>query len=93
MYFGKNGEDEEKVGERRAHGLAGATLVHRFTAEHLTARGIPDRKLCMALDIFAQKSYRAPASNVRLEENISAACRTIAILWPHISPPAWWPLA
>jgi hypothetical protein len=92
MYFGKNGENEEKVSERRAHGLIAATLVHRYAIQHLSPRGAPDRKLCVALDIFARKIHRTPASNVRREENISAACRVVAIQWPHITPPEWWPV-
>jgi hypothetical protein len=53
MYFGKNGENEEKINERRTHGLTAATLMHHYAMQHLTPRGMPDRKLCMSLDIFA----------------------------------------
>jgi len=92
MYFGKNGEsDTEKISERRTHGLVSATLVYRYAAQHLSTRGSPERKLCMALDIFVQKIHRTPASNVRRMESIDAACRIAAAMWPGISPPDWWP--
>jgi len=93
MYFGKDSEKDEKERERQAHGLTAATLVYRYAVAHLSSRGTPTHKMCISLDVFAKKLYLAPTSNIRRMENIDAACRSIALHWPQITPPEWWPYA
>jgi hypothetical protein len=92
MYFSKDVEKEEKADERKNHGLTAATLVHRYATDHLFDQGVPTQKLCISLDVFAKKPHQAPASNVRRRDNMEAACRSIALHWPTITPPEWWPL-
>lgn len=72
---------------REEHGKVVAALIWVLANEHMTPLGKIDRKLCMAVDVFAGKAVTAPSSYKRLLNDLDAACAEIAALWPGISPP------
>ena len=65
-----------------------ATLLWLFAQKHLSAKGEPDRKLCMAFDVFDGLLIPAPANYLQRINNIEAACDEIVAGWHNATPPA-----
>ncbi len=49
--------------------------------------GVPDKSLCLILDVQSGILYPAPGASVSMFANMKAACATIAERWPNIPPP------
>lgn len=75
-------------GWREDHAKAVTSLIWKLANEHLCHLGKVDRKLCLSIDVFAQKTASAPPNYIRTLANIEASCAEIAMFWPHVSPPA-----
>ncbi|SOC16844.1 hypothetical protein SAMN05877809_10910 [Rhodobacter sp. JA431] len=75
-------------GWREDHSKCVSSLVWMLASKHLQSLGEVDRKLCLAIDVFAMKTTPAPSNYKRTLANIEASCAEIAMFWPHISPPS-----
>lgn len=73
---------------REDHAKCVASLVWMSANNSLSHHGDVDRKLCLAIDVFAKKVTQTPAHYKRILGNIDASCSEIAMFWPHITPPA-----
>ncbi len=78
----------ESSGSKRAEkARTAAVLVWLFAEKHLAAKGIPDRKLCLAFDVFDGTIVAAGNNIATRVNNITAACEEIAHGWSKASPP------
>lgn len=62
-----------------------ASLILQFCNRFLAGRGDADKKLCLALDVFAGKPY-LPQGTRKLD-HIRDACEEIASRWDSVAPP------
>jgi len=79
------GEKLSKSRMDRCRTIAG--LIYEFCRQRLEAHGEPDISLCMAIDVFNQKSYTPPGTFVRKRQQIEISCDEIADRWRSIDPP------
>jgi len=63
-----------------------ASLIHGFCVRFMSDRGDPDKKLCLAIDVFGGQAYRP--QGIRKLDHIRDACDEIASRWEAVSPPA-----
>lgn len=75
-------------GWREDHSKCVSSLVWMLASKHLHTLGKVDRNLCMSVDVFAQKTTKAPTHYKRTLSNIEASCSEIAMFWQHINPPS-----
>jgi hypothetical protein len=62
-----------------------ASLILQFCSRFMAERGDPDKKLCLAIDIFGGRSHGP--QGVRKMDHIRDACEEIATRWPSVAPP------
>ncbi|WOJ90733.1 hypothetical protein RZS28_05435 [Methylocapsa polymorpha] len=62
-----------------------ASLIFRFCNRFMLDRGDPDKKLCLAVDVFTGSS-QGPQGQRKLD-HIRDACEEIAARWDTINPP------
>ena len=65
-----------------------AMLVYQLIKQHLEPDDICDPKMCMAVDIFSGKAYRAKSQQKMLYKDVETSCEEAATMWPTIKPPA-----
>ena len=75
LYFSKN----EALSEDRAR--YAATVLHQHIETQYPIAGLADYRMCIVLDVFAQKFYTAPRTYKRKRQDIEAACSEIARSW------------
>jgi hypothetical protein len=62
-----------------------ATLLHQWTTKHTPRAGFaPSPQLSMCVDVFRKSIVRAPVSQTRRMDTLTAACEEIAARWPTI---------
>jgi hypothetical protein len=44
--------------------------------------------MCMAVDVFHGKVYRAKSQQKQLLKSVETSCDEVATVWPKIKPPA-----
>jgi hypothetical protein len=44
--------------------------------------------MCMAIDVFGGKVYRAKRQQKQLYKSVETSCEEVATVWPSIKPPA-----
>jgi hypothetical protein len=85
LVFSKSGGAKKNMPERCQ---AIALLAHEVIKGHLTSSETTDPKMCMAVDIFSGKVYRAKSQQKTLYKDVEASCEEAATMWPSVKPPA-----
>jgi hypothetical protein len=85
LVFSKSGGPEKNI-EARCHAVA--LLAHEVLKQQLKADQTCDPSLCMAIDVFNGKAYRAKSQQKKLYKTIETSCEEVATVWPVIQPPA-----
>jgi hypothetical protein len=78
---------ENSGNKRKEKAKTAAVLVWLFAEQYLSSKGIPDRKLCYAFDVFDGNLVAAGSSIATRVNNITAACEEIAHGWAKATPP------
>jgi hypothetical protein len=84
LRLAKGGDSEAADANRAAMFPLLAALAHVHTATNLTDEGKAHAPLSMVIDVPRGEVCRATTSLSRKVQNIEAACRFIAALWPKI---------
>jgi hypothetical protein len=71
--------------EMQARCEAVAVLVYRLVSAATPA--VVDPSLCLAIDVFGGKVYRAKRQHKTLMKSIENSCNEVAAIWPRIAPP------
>jgi hypothetical protein len=85
LVFSKSGGPDRNI-EARCQAIA--VLAQQVVEEFLGKNEVCDPRLCMAIDVFGGRVYRAGARQKRLLKTITNSCEEVATLWPSIKPPA-----
>lgn len=62
-----------------------ASLIMQFCVRFMSEQGDPDKKLCLAIDVFGGQSFGP--QGVRKLDHIRDACEEIASRWDDVAPP------
>jgi hypothetical protein len=81
-------KSEQSTTARLERCKTSAVLAAMFAGNHLTYLGLPDPKICFALDVFNGKLIPAPATFKMKADNISESCEEVALRWPTMAPPS-----
>jgi hypothetical protein len=73
---------EAAIEKRKQMGLYVATMVRLHLDQNISTDRKPANKLCMSIDVQHGEVFIAPNSNTRRVNDLTAACRMIAALWP-----------
>jgi len=65
-----------------------AMLASQIVTESLKDGQACDSKLCMAVDVFGGKVYRAKTHQKQLLRTVEISCGEVATIWPSVEPPA-----
>lgn len=63
-----------------------ASLFHGFCVQFMSDRSDPDKKLCLAIDVFGGQAYGP--QGIRKLDHIRDACEEIASRWEAVGAPA-----
>lgn len=74
-------------GDRSQRCEAAAVLIHKFLTSRPTSDRVCDPQLCIAIDVFAGKAYRAKKQHKTLYRAIETSCGEIATMWSTVPPP------
>ena len=85
LVFSKTGGPEKNI-EARCRAIA--LLTHEVLKQQLKAGETCDPNICMAIDVFNGKAYRAKAQQKQLFKTVETSCEEVATVWPTIKPPA-----
>jgi hypothetical protein len=85
LVFSKTGGPEKNV---KARCVAIALLVHELLKQQLKAGEKCDPNICMAIDVFDGKVYRAKSHQKLLFKTIETSCDEVTTVWPSVKPPA-----
>ena len=76
LFFSKNAPLD-------ADGAAYTTAVlYCFVQRHLAASAPARKQQCLVFDVFAGDVYSTPNASTRRINDVNAACREIALMWP-----------
>lgn len=87
MARGGEGETENAASRRREVGRNAAVLIYMGVARHLTKLGAASPDHCYSIDVQHGEMHQTPRNYLAVNDNMRAACRTIAALWDSIEPP------
>jgi hypothetical protein len=85
LVFSKTGGPEKNI-EARCQAIA--LLAHEVLKQQLKAGETCDPNICMAIDVFNGKAYRAKNQQKQLFKTVETSCEEVATVWPAIKPPA-----
>ena len=85
LLFSKTGGPEKNI---EARCLAIALLAHEVLKQQVKAGETCDPNLCMAIDVFNGKAYRAKSQQKQLFKTVETSCEEVFTVWPSIKPPA-----
>jgi hypothetical protein len=85
LVFSKTGGPEKNV-EARCQAIA--LLAHEVLKQHLKPGETCDPNICMAIDVFNGKAYRAKRQQKQLFKTVETSCEEVVSIWPAIKPPA-----
>lgn len=63
-----------------------AGLIYVYCERHLAHLGTPNRSLCLAVDVFAERAIPAPSGFAQKLDYIEDACEEIAARWDEVKP-------
>jgi hypothetical protein len=69
------------------HGCRKLTLIRELLASNIKAGVTCDPALCMAVDVFSGKVYRAKNRQKKLLNSVESSCDEVAAVWPNVKPP------
>jgi hypothetical protein len=58
------------------------TVLHQYVEQKVPGGSSAQFKNCVVLDVFAKAFYLAPRACTRRRQDVAAACREIARMWP-----------
>jgi hypothetical protein len=64
-----------------------AGLIHMAVTSAFSSLGDPERGICLAVDVFAGKSYTPPGTFARKLRHIEDSCEEIADRWKRVGAP------
>lgn len=85
LFLFSKGETSTNSRIARCKVIAG--LIYTYCGEHLTAMGVTDPNLCLAVDVFSGTAYKPPGTFAAKLKNVGDACEEIAARWKTIPPP------
>jgi len=77
--------NNQKEMERRCKTIA--LLIFQLLKSQANTSPLVDASLCIGVDVFNAKIYRAITPQVRLLRTVETSCEEVANLWPSIKPP------
>jgi hypothetical protein len=80
--------DEKKVKDTERRCKTVALLIYQLLKGQANTLYSCDPALCMAIDVFNAKIYRAMTPQARLYKTVEVSCEEVTALWPAIKPPA-----
>jgi len=80
-------KDAGKAKDVPARCKAVAMLAHEVMKLHVKGGEKCDPTLCMAIDVFNAKIYRAKKQQKHLYASVESSCEEVSILWPSIKEP------
>jgi hypothetical protein len=84
LVFSKTGGAEKNITQRCQ---AIAMLAYELLKLHVKDGEKCDPALCMAVDVFSGKVYRAKSQQKQLFKTVETSCDEVATVWPSIKPP------
>jgi hypothetical protein len=84
LVFSKSGGPDNNLPERCK---AAALLVHELVKRYVKSSEKCDPTLCMAIDVFNGKVYRAKSQQKLLYKTVENSCGEVATVWPSVEPP------
>jgi len=84
LVFSKTGGPEKNI-EARCHAVA--LLAYEVLKQQLKPGQTCDPNICMAIDVFNGKVYRAKRQQKQLFKSVETSCEEVATVWPAIKPP------
>jgi hypothetical protein len=85
LVFSKNTKSEKLMAGRCK---AIALLVYELLKSQASTVPNCDPALCMAIDAYNAKVYRAKGQQKQLLTTVVSSCKEITVIWPSIEPPA-----
>jgi len=85
LVFSKTGGSEKNI-QPRCEAIA--LLAHEVLKLHLKNGETCDPSMCMAVDVFGGKVYRAKRQQKQLLKTVETSCDEVTTMWPSIKPPA-----
>jgi hypothetical protein len=64
-----------------------AMLAYEILTSHAKANETCDPRMCMAIDVFNGKVYRAKAQQKQLRNAVETSCEEVTAMWPNVKPP------
>ena len=83
--FSKTGGPDNNIADRCK---AITLLVQELLQDYVKSNETLDPTLCMAIDVFNGKVYRARSRQRQLYKTVENSCGEVATMWPSIEPPA-----
>jgi hypothetical protein len=84
LVFSKTGGPEKNI-EPRCRAIA--LLAHEVLRQQLKDGEKCDPNICMAVDVFNGRVYRAKIQQKQLLKSVETSCEEVATVWPSIKPP------
>ena len=81
-------KDEKKIKDTERRCKTIALLIYQLLKGQANTSASCDPTLCMAIDVFNAKIYRAMTAQSRLYKTVEVSCEEVTALWPSIKPPA-----
>jgi hypothetical protein len=85
LVFSRSVSNQKEM-ERRCKTIA--LLIFQLLKSQANTASLVDASLCMGVDVFNAKIYRAITPQVRLFRTVETSCEEVTNLWPSIKPPA-----
>ena len=79
-----DGDSETALSRRREMGLYVATMIRLHVDQNMRPNLPVANRLCMSIDVQHGEHFQAPDHNTRRTNDLEAACRFIAALWPTV---------
>jgi hypothetical protein len=83
--FSKSGGPDKNLPDRCK---AITLLIQELLKDYVKSNEKLDPTLCMAIDVFNGKVYRAKIQQRQLYKTVENSCGEVATVWPSIEPPA-----
>lgn len=84
LVFSKSRKEKDMATRCKAVAL----LVYQLLRSNPKAADLCSPELCMAIDVFNAKIYRAGGGQARLWRTIETSCDEVNAIWPTVKPPA-----
>jgi hypothetical protein len=79
--------DKKKIKDTERRCKTIASLIYQMLKGQAHTWSNCDPVLCMAIDVFNAKMFRAMTPQARLYKTVEISCEEVTALWPSIKPP------